>query len=74
MVWCDERCHRSLLKYKFVIMEEKVNLNRIVITTGSEVENQKFPVFIWLSLAVGTVAGVAITFGLFWGLDRLVGF
>ncbi len=54
-------------------MEENVNLNRIVITTGSEEENQKLPVILLLSLAAGTIAGVAITFGLFWSFDKLLG-
>ena len=54
-------------------MEAKANQNQIVITTNSENEKQKLPMNLLLSLAAGTIAGVAIIFGLFWGVEMLFG-
>ena len=54
-------------------METKVNLNQIVITTGSDDEKQKLPVNLLLSLAAGAIAGVAVIFGLFWSAEFLFG-
>lgn len=52
-------------------METKANQNQIVITTKPENEKQKLPMNLVLSLAAGTIAGVAIIFGLFWGVEML---
>lgn len=52
-------------------METKTNQNQIVITTLSEDEKQKLPTNLLLTLAAGTIAGVAIIFGLFWGAEML---
>lgn len=54
-------------------MEAKTVQNQIVITTGSEEEKQKLPVNLFISLAAGAIAGVAIIFGLFWGAEMLFG-
>jgi len=53
-------------------METKVNQNQIVIKTNSENEKQKLPLNLLISLAAGTIAGVAIIFGLFWGAEMLL--
>lgn len=52
-------------------METKTNQNQIVITTMSEDEKQKLPVNLLITLAAGTIAGVAIIFGLFYGAEIL---
>ena len=52
-------------------METKANQNQIVITTKPENEKQKLPMNLVLSLAAGTIAGVALIFGLFWGVEML---
>ena len=54
-------------------METKTNQNQIVIITTSENENQKLPVNLILTLAAGTIAGMAVIFGLFWGFEMLLG-
>jgi len=54
-------------------MEAKTIQNQIVITTGSEDKKQKLPVNLFISLAAGAIAGVAIIFGLFWGAEMLFG-
>ena len=54
-------------------METKTNQNQIVIITTSENENQKLPVNLILTLAAGTIAGMAVIFGLFWGAEKLMG-
>ncbi len=55
-------------------METKTNQNQIVIKTNSENEKQKLPLNLVLTLAAGTVAGMAVIFGLFWGAELLLGF
>lgn len=52
-------------------MELKTDQNQIVIKTRPENERQKLPVNLIMSLAAGTIAGVAIIFGLFWGAEIL---
>lgn len=52
-------------------MKTKANQNQIVITTNSENEKQKLPMNLILSLAAGTIAGMAIIFGLFWSAEML---
>ena len=54
-------------------METKTNQNQIVIITTSENENQKLPVNLILTMAAGTIAGMAVIFGLFWGAEKLMG-
>lgn len=53
-------------------METKTNQNQIVITTIPENEKQKLPLNIILTLAAGTLAGVAIIFGLIMGVELLM--
>ena len=53
-------------------METKTNQNQIVITTKSENEKQKLPLNLIITLAAGTIAGVVLIFGLFWGAEMLL--
>ena len=53
-------------------METKANQNQIVIQTKPENEKQKLPMNLILSLAAGTIAGVVLIFGLFWGAEMLL--
>ena len=52
-------------------METKTNQNQIVITTNPDNEKQKLPMNLLITLAAGTIAGVAVIFGLFWGAEML---
>lgn len=54
-------------------METKTNKNQIIIKTTPENEKQKFPLSLLLSLAAGAITGVALMFGLFWGVEILFG-
>ena len=54
-------------------METQTNQNQIVIKTSTENEKQKLPVNLLLFLAAGAIAGVAIIFSLFWGVEILLG-
>ena len=54
-------------------METKTNQNQIVIKTKPDNEKQKLPVNLLLSLAAGAITGVALIFGLFWGVEVLLG-
>jgi len=54
-------------------METKTNQNQIVITTNPDDEKQKLPLNLILTLAAGTIAGVIMIFGLFWGIEKLMG-
>ena len=53
-------------------MEKKVSQNQIVIKTIAENGKQKLPMNLIISLALGTVAGVAIIFGLMWGAELIM--
>ncbi|QGY43730.1 hypothetical protein GM418_08685 [Maribellus comscasis] len=53
------------------MMETKANQDQIVIKTKPEHEKQKLPMNLIVSLAAGTIAGMAIIFGLFWGAEML---
>ena len=53
-------------------MEVKANQNQIVITTD-ENEKQKLPINLILTLAAGTITGMVVIFGLFWGAEKLLG-
>ena len=54
-------------------MEAKTNQNQIVITTISENEKQKLPMNLIFTLAAGTITGMVVIFGLFWGAEKLLG-
>ena len=53
-------------------MENKADQNQIVIKTNPDNGKQKLPVILVISLAAGTLAGVAIIFGLIWGAELLL--
>lgn len=54
-------------------MKTKENQNQVVITVAPEDERQKLPLNLLITLAAGAIAGVAVIFGLFWGVEKLVG-
>jgi hypothetical protein len=54
-------------------METKTHQNQIVITAKPENEKQKLPLGLIITLAAGTIAGIAIIFVLFWGAEKLLG-
>lgn len=54
-------------------METKANQNQIVITLSSEEKKQKLPMNIIVTLAAGTLTGIAIIFLLFMGAELLFG-
>ena len=54
-------------------METKANQNQIVIKLDSEDRKQKLPMNLILMLAAGTLAGMIMIFGLFWGVEKLFG-
>ena len=53
-------------------METKTNQNQIVITRPDN-EKQKLPLGLLITLAAGTLAGIAMIFILFWGAEKLFG-
>ncbi len=55
-------------------METRTDQNQIVIKTVSDNEKQRLPLNLLLALAAGTIAGVAIIFGLFLGAEFLLSF
>jgi len=55
-------------------METKKNQNQVVITMNSEDEKQKLPLNLIIPMAAGTLAGTAITIGLFMLIKMLFGF
>ncbi len=55
-------------------METKKNQNQVVITLDSEEKKQKLPLALVVTLTVGTLTGVAVIFGLMWGIEKLVSF
>ena len=48
---------------------EKKTSHHIIITTDTEKTKRKFPLKLLLLLAAGAIVGVAIVFGLFWGIE-----
>ena len=54
-------------------METKVNQNQVVIELNSEERKQKLPLNLILTLAAGTIAGMILIFGLFWGVEKIIG-
>ena len=53
-------------------MEKKAKQNQIVIKTFPENGKQKIPMNLILSLAAGTVAGVAVVFGVIWAVELIM--
>ena len=53
-------------------MEKKANQNQIVIKTVPENGKQKLPINLILSLAAGTIAGVAVVFGVIWTVELIM--
>ena len=62
-----------LLTQKYFKMEKKPP-HQIVITTNTTNVKQKFPRYLIISLAAGAITGVAAIFGLFLGIELLLGF
>jgi hypothetical protein len=53
-------------------METRTNQNQIVIKTDPENEKGMLPTNLLVTLAAGAIAGMAIIFGLFWGIEMLL--
>lgn len=58
---------------KTKMMETKMNQNQIVIQTNPENEKKMLPMNLVLTLAAGAIAGMAVIFTLFWGVEKLLG-
>ncbi|MFV0592544.1 MAG: hypothetical protein ACK5M7_14250 [Draconibacterium sp.] len=54
-------------------MKTETNQNQIVIKTDTENEKKMLPMNMMFTLAAGAIAGVAIIFGLFWAVEKLLG-
>ena len=54
-------------------METKANQNQVVIKMNTENEKKMLPMNFIFTLAAGAIAGMAIIFSLFWGLEKLFG-
>jgi len=54
-------------------METKANQNQIVIKMNTENEKKMLQLKFRFTLAAGAMAGMAIIFSLFWGLEKLFG-
>lgn len=54
-------------------IKTKTEQNQVVILTKSDNEKQKLPMNLILTLAAGTVAGMVVIFGLFMGVEKLMG-
>ncbi len=54
-------------------METKVNQNQVIIKMNTENEKKMLPMNLILTLAAGTIAGMAVIFTLFWGVEKLLG-
>ncbi len=54
-------------------METQTNQNQIVINTDPESEKKMLPVHMLVTLAAGAIAGVAVIFTLFWGIEKIFG-
>jgi hypothetical protein len=61
------------LGYKKEEMEAKTNQNQIIIKMNTENEKKTLPMNFVFPLAAGALAGMAVIFGLFWGLEKLFG-
>ncbi len=58
---------------KIEMMETKMNQNQVVIKMNTENEKKMLPMNLILTLAAGTIAGMAVIFTLFWGVEKLLG-
>ncbi|WP_347839218.1 hypothetical protein [uncultured Draconibacterium sp.] len=54
-------------------METKANQNQIVIKMNTENEKKMLPMNFVFTLVAGAIAGMAVIFSLFWGLEKLFG-
>jgi len=54
-------------------METQTNQNQIVINTDRENEKKMLPLAMIVTLAAGAIAGMAMIFTLFWGIEKLLG-
>lgn len=54
-------------------METKTNQNQIIIKMNTENEKKMLPMNFIFTLAAGALAGMAIIFALFWGVEKLLG-
>ena len=54
-------------------METKTNQNQIVIQTNPENEKRMLPKNVLFTMVAGAIAGMAIIFTLFWGVEKLLG-
>lgn len=54
-------------------METKSNQNQIIIKMNTENEKKLLPMNMIFTLVAGAIAGMATIFGLFWGLEKLLG-
>lgn len=59
--------------HKIIVMEKKFQ-HQIIIKTSNDHVKQKFPLNLMIILAIGAITGVAFIFGIFWGLELLLGF
>ena len=59
--------------HKIIVMEKKFH-HQIIIKTSNDNVKQKFPLNLMIILAIGAITGVAFIFGIFWGLELLLGF
>lgn len=53
-------------------MESQRNQNQIIIKMNTENEKKMLPLNFIITLAAGAIAGMALIFGLFWGLEKLL--
>jgi predicted lipid-binding transport protein (Tim44 family) len=54
-------------------MKTKTNQNQIVINTDPKNEKKMLPRDMMFTLAAGAIAGMAMIFTLFWGVEKLLG-
>ena len=54
-------------------MKSQTNQNQIVINTDPENEKKMLPLNMIFTLAAGAIAGMAMTFVLFWSAEKLLG-
>ncbi len=53
-------------------MKQIVSQDQIIISTTSDQRRQLLPLNLIITLALGTLTGIAIIFGLFWGANMLI--
>ncbi len=54
-------------------MKTQRTRSQIVIKTKADDEKQMLPMHMMLTLAAGAIAGVAMIFAFFWGIEKLLG-